>query len=378
MSDSQLNVLLLSGDFEVRGSSAYTLRLAEHLTAYDVKPRVICPDARMVGADKLADLPITVYGQMNFPVLRRLVMELIRRDLLSDVPDLIHIQSRNVLWQGAWLARRLRRPFVLTVHDSLQPREHLTLNRRWGERIITVSDSVKAELIGHTNMSEDRVTVIHSGVESSAENGLRVLDPNHVPVVGTAGPLEAVKGLPFFLGAAQRVLAAHKDVEFLVSGAGPEEGNLRRLARDLEISEHVTFVPNLHDFGASIAAMDIFCLPSLRQGLGTIMLEAMLLGKPVIASGVGGVYSVVRDRETGLVVPPSDSEQLAQKILELLNDPVKARAMAESGQRFVQEEFSVANMVSQTVDVYRQVVEQSAAGVRTGQAADENHVESET
>ena len=142
------------------------------------------------------------------------------------------------------------------------------------------------------------------------------------------GPLEAVKGHVFFLGAAQRVAAAHPETEFLVAGAGPEEENLRRLARELGINHNVTFASNLYDFSASLAAMDIFCLPSLRQGLGTIMLEAMALGRPVIASGVGGIYSVVRNNETGLVVPPSDSAALAERILEL-----SARSGPRAGDR---------------------------------------------
>ncbi|HUF37494.1 MAG TPA: glycosyltransferase family 4 protein, partial [Anaerolineales bacterium] len=171
-----------------------------------------------------------------------------------------------------------------------------------------------------------------------------------------AGPLEAIKGLPFLLGAAAKVLRNRQDVEFLIAGSGPEEEGLRRLARELEISGHVTFVPNLLDFTESLAAMDIFCLPSLRQGLGTIMLEAMALGKPVIATGVGGVYSVVREGETGLVVPPQDSSRLAERILELLNDPVRARAIGESGRRLVQSEFNVETMVRRTAELYREIL----------------------
>jgi glycosyltransferase involved in cell wall biosynthesis len=201
------------------------------------------------------------------------------------------------------------------------------------------------------------VTVIHSGVDAPQKvEGAPILDPGHTPVVGTAGPLEAVKGIPFFLGAAQKVIAVNKNVQFLVSGAGPEEANLRRLARDLGIAEQVTFAPNLVDLFTSLSAMDIFCLPSLRQGLGTIMLEAMALGRPVIATGVGGVYSAVRDNETGLVVPPSDSRRLAERILELLEDPLRARALADAGRRQVLEEFSVQRMVKETAELYREVL----------------------
>ena len=127
----------------------------------------------------------------------------------------------------------------------------------------------------------------------------------------------------------------------------------------------MTFVPNLYDFAISLEAMDIFCLPSLRQGLGTIMLEAMALAKPVIATGVGGVYSVIRDGETGLVIPPSNSESLSNSILELLNDPLKARAMGESARELVRQQFRVETMVEKTVEQYQLAVQ---GAVSTGSA----------
>lgn len=357
MDDSQINVLLFAGRFQVRGSSAYTLRLAQHLEEYGVRANIVCSDAQSVQSGLRAELPITEYRQLDFPIWGRAVMELMCRDLLNNVPDLIHIQSRNVLAQGSRLARRLGCPFVLTVHDYLQRRERLRFDTVRGRRIIAVSDSVKSELLERIGFPSEMASVIQSGVDVSTETAaIPVLDPAHLPVVGTAGPLEAVKGLPFFLGAAQRVLAIKPYVEFIVSGAGPEETNLRRLVRDLGITEHVTFVPNLFDFTSSLAAMDVFCLPSLRQGLGTIMLEAMAMGRPVIATGVGGVYSVIQDGQTGLVVPPSNSEQLAGRILELLNDPVRARALGEAGRSMVRQEFGVEKMVDKTAQLYREVL----------------------
>jgi glycosyltransferase involved in cell wall biosynthesis len=357
MADSQLNVVLLAGRFEVRGTSAYTLRLAEHLADHDVSATIVCADARLVELNKRTKLAIREYPYMSLPVWGRLVMRSLQRDVSLERPNIIHIQSWEMLAEGTWLARRLDCPLVLTAHDYLPMRSRFRFDPSSVQRVIAVSQSVKSELLSRVTLSDEMVTVIHGGVEvSAAPETLPVLDPGHVPVVGTAGPLEAVKGLPFFLGAARRVLAVRKQVEFLISGGGPEEGNLRRLVRELEIADHVTFVPNLPDFAASLAAMDIFCLPSLRQGLGTIMLEAMAMGKPVIASGVGGVYSVVRNNETGLVVSPSDSGELSRRILELLGDPVWARAIGEAGRRTVHEQFGIEQMVRQTVNLYHEVL----------------------
>ena len=357
MSDPQPKVLLLAGRFEVRGTSAYTLRLAEHLGEHGITANVVSSDARSVAPKRRERLQIRDYPYLSAPVVGRIVVEMLRRDLAADPPDLIHIQSRAMLVHGARLAARLKRPFVLTVHDYLQYRERFRFDRRWGRRVIALSDSVKNELVTRTRLPEEMVTVIYGGVEQAAALRMpAVLDPGHVPVIGTAGPLEAVKGHSYFLAAAQKVLAAGRDAEFLIAGSGPEEGNLRHLARQLGIARSVTFVPNLYDFSISLAAMDIFCLPSLSQGLGTIMLEAMAMGKPVIATNVGGVYSVVRDNETGLIVPPKNSLRLAERLLELLDDPVRARALAEAGRQLVRKQFGTDRMVAQTAELYRQIL----------------------
>ncbi len=338
----------------------YTLRLAEHLSAHNIESRVICADARMVEVKRREELKIAEYPHLTTPVAQRITLEILARELQKKPPDLIHIQSREMLAQGVWLARRLRCPYVLTVHDYLNPSERVRFDVRWGRKAIAVSESVRTELLSRVSLPEDKVEVIHSGVEPDKQiDTLPVLAEGHIPVIGTAGPLEAMKGLPYFLRAAQLVLESKREVEFLISGAGPEEANLRQLARDLKISEQVTFVPNLLDYAACLAAMDIFCLPSLKQGLGTIMLEAMTLGKPVIATGVGGVYSVIRDNETGLVIPPSDSETLAECVMKLLDDVDWARSIGHAGREMVKQNFNVETMVRLTVDLYRQIAEEN-------------------
>jgi glycosyltransferase involved in cell wall biosynthesis len=86
------------------------------------------------------------------------------------------------------------------------------------------------------------------------------------------------------------------------------------------------------------------------------MLEAMARGKPVIATGVGGVDSIVTDGQTGLVVPPSDSERLSERILDLLRDPEMARRIGNAGREIVREQFRVDRMIARTAELYREIV----------------------
>lgn len=356
MTDSP-HILLLAGPFALRGTSAYTLRLAEHLPQHGFRVEIDTPNASRIVPKLREQLPIHEYPRLLTPLWGQLVRRWMLNDVLKEPPALIHIQSRRMLPLGTWLARRLGCPFVVTIHDFLRPRERLSFTDTQGRHIIAVSEPVQADLLRQPRLLPKWLSVIHCGVDVDAASAKPILNPTRRPVIGTAGPLEASKGLPYFLGAAQRVLATGIEAEFLVAGSGPEEANLRRLARELEIAEHVTFVPNILDLKSSLSAMDIFCLPSLRQGLGTMMLEAMALGRPVIASAVDAVETIIRDNETGLIVPPSQSEPLAQRMLELLREPFNARRIGDAARQMVQRDFHVTDMIQKTVAVYRNILE---------------------
>lgn len=351
------SILLVAGRFQARGSSSYTLRLAEQLADYGYAAHIVCPDATMVPQSLRSRLSIHEFGLLDTSLLRSLSVALTARDVASFSPQLVHVQSRAALPFGIPLARRLKLPCVLTIHDYLSRWESVPTDPALIKRMIAVSESVRDDLKDRSGVSEKQLDVIHCGVSiPELGDNADVLDGSRIPVVGTAGALELAKGVSFLLDAARTVIDAGHDVEFLIAGTGPEEHALRMQARKLKLSERVTFVPNLPDFQSSLRAMDIFCLPALVQGLGTVMLEAMSFGRPVITTGVGGVSSVVTDDRTALAVPPSDSDALARRIIELLNDPVRARAIGNAGRQHVIESFSANQMVARTAAVYDDVL----------------------
>lgn len=358
MSESELHVLLLAGRFEVRGTSRQTIHLGRYLPQHGIDARIICSDAAVIPTEQRRELRIREVPWLDSRLLRRWRDWIVYRELDDCVPDLIHVQERSLLSLGRQLAGRLERPYVASVHDYLAPRESLRIDWRWCRRIIAVSESVKQELVAHSSIPENRVTVIHSGVNTATDvDEGDVLQPGQAPVVGTAGPLELAKGLRYFLDAVPLVLKQHPDVEFLIAGAGPEERNLRSQVRKLNIGEHVTFVPASMDISNSLVAMDVFVLPAIKQGLGTMMLEAMVRGRPVIATRAGGVYSAVTDGQTGLLVPPRDSAALADRILQLLSDPLHARSIGRAARAAVQRQFPVERMVEQTAALYHNILE---------------------
>ncbi len=356
MADADLSLLMVCSRYQARGSSLYTRRLLRGLAGEGVDSTVLTARAGALAEEKSTEVRVIEQARLDNPVLGRVALSLALPKLAAAPPDVIHAQSRSNLGRAQWLARVLDRPLVVTVHHHLRAHDRFRVDRGVCHKVLAVSESVKSDILRRSRCPESLVDVIPSGVEYwPDEHAPPPLAPQRLPVVGTAGPLEAIKGFPFFLGAARRVVDAGRDVEFVVAGSGPEEANLRRMARELGLADRVTFVPYGGDFVDALSAMDLFVLPSLQQGLGTIMLEAMSLGRAVIATGVGGVYSVVKDGETGLIVPPSDHRALAVRILDLLDHPDRARALGSAARQLVRTQFSVKRMVDDTLRVYREI-----------------------
>lgn len=357
MASQEPSILLLAGRLEVRGRTSQLLHLARRLPDEGFKIQLLCPNASRLGREAIQGIPVREAPAMEWPVVRRAAWYWLLWELDESPPDLIHIYQRRMLPFGTWLARQLRRPYVVTFHDFLRPGETLTIDQVLCRRYLAVSEPIRDELFAQPRFPQELVEVIHSGVETDFIHAPpELLSANQSPVIGTAGPLEFDKGHDVFIRATPLILQEFPNAQFVIAGTGPEESRLRQLVRELRMSEYVTFVSGMADLSVAIEAMDIFVLPSLRQGLGTIMLEAMARSRPVIASQSGGIYQIVREGVTGLLVPPSDSPALAQRVIDLLRNPEQARQLGQAAREQVKTSFRVEDMVDKTAELYRAVL----------------------
>jgi glycosyltransferase involved in cell wall biosynthesis len=359
MADSSLRVLLMDGELSFRGSSLLTLRIARGLERRELDTALVCTGCEGIEESLLRGVRLHEIPGYTLPIWGRFVLRTIYRDLKEQRPDVIHLQDSRLLSQGAVLARKLNRPLIASVGDQ-QEAAGIFLRRPIPQlkMLISVSDSVQSQIPGLGALEGVQRRVILPGVDIPSGAAVDLpLDDDRPPVIGMAGPLEAVKGASFFLRACHRVVEAGQDIRIVIAGSGPEEHSLRQLAGSLNLSRRLTFVDGGVSMQGYLPAIDIFCLPSLQQGLGVMMLEAMALGRPVIASGVGGVTSVIEDRVTGLIVPPSDSVSLSERILELLRQRDFARQLAAAGQELMRTKFSEQRMLDELLEVYRDVAQ---------------------
>lgn len=165
-----------------------------------------------------------------------------------------------------------------------------------------------------------------------------------------------VKDHPMFLRAAARVRAAVPDVGFVIAGEGELMEELRELAAQLGIQDDVFFIGRCDSVADLLFASDVGVLSSRAEGLANAILEYMAGGLPVVATDVGGAREAIAEGETGYVVASGDDEKMADRIIELLNEPERARSMGERGKLIVAEKFSCDRHLQNTLELYDELL----------------------
>ncbi len=258
---------------------------------------------------------------------------------------------------------------VYTEHSMLERQRRLTrlgnlLTYPLNDVTIAVSDAVLHSVLYRQIFKHGIFVTIHNGIDL---NAIEIADtcrvslkeslgiPAHHQVVGNVANLRPGKGHQYLLEAAQLVLNQCPDVTFVIVGREKEKVDLERLqelAQRLEIQDRVIFTGFRRDVFQVMSTFDIFVLPSLWEGFGIVLLEAMALGKPVIGTDVDGIPEIIADGLNGFLVEPRNSQQLANRILRLLHDETLRNRMGQNGMQKVRLRFSIERTVKEMEKVY--------------------------
>lgn len=211
-----------------------------------------------------------------------------------------------------------------------------------------------------------KMRLIRNGVEAPADDGpggerrreaLRAALKLDGPVVGAIARLHRQKGVEHLLRAAPKILAGNPEAKIVVAGGGPLEDKLRRLATRLGLDRRVLLLGERTDARDLLALFDVCVLPSLWEGLPLVLIEAAMLGRPIVASDIDGVREVLRDGETGLLVPPARPAALAAAVGRLLEDPALAARLGAAARAEIPVEFTLERMVAETQRLYLELAE---------------------
>lgn len=288
------------------------------------------------------------------------------RDLLKgEQVDLIHAHEFDANVQGAAVAAYLGIPLVATVHGKHYFWEKLRrrLAYRWVSRhatMVAVSEDLKRFIVQNVGIDSARIPVLYNGVDvplppdpADIEACRREMNlPESDRVIGVVGNLYPVKGHQYLIDAIPAVLGKYPNTSFLFAGRGHLESDLKQQVNRLGLDKQVHFLGLRQDIPRILALLDVFVLPSLSEGLSMAILEAMMAGRPVIATRVGGNPEIVLDGETGFLVPSKDSHALAESLITLLKDRHLANQFGEKGKRRAEDQFSLQTMVNAYQSLY--------------------------
>jgi glycosyltransferase involved in cell wall biosynthesis len=277
----------------------------------------------------------------------------------SGVPAIVHTPHGhvfyghfNALW--SWV-------FVLVER----------LLARVTTRLIALTEAERDDHLERGVGREDQFVVIPSGIdlERFQDGGqTRSERPDWFPcppgsfVVGSVGWLTPVKGHRFLIEAAARLKPFFPNLHVVLVGNGELQTELSALADRLGLKDSVHFLGERDDVEVCLSAMDLFVLPSLNEGMGRALVEAMAAGLPVIASRTGGVPALIEHGRTGLLVPAGDADALAEAIRQALDRPDWAKRMGQAASQRIDRMFDAAAMVHAVEQVYEQAL--SEAGIR--------------
>jgi glycosyltransferase involved in cell wall biosynthesis len=239
----------------------------------------------------------------------------------------------------------------------------VSLANKWLRRIICVSEGVKQELIGQ-DIDPAKCTVVHNGIDTDtkprvAPAEIRMnLHAGDGVLIGTVGSLMRRKRIADLIRVvATLVRERGKSVSCVIVGAGPEQSNLAAEAERLGVADKVVFAGFQADAVSYINAFDIFALSSEKEGLPRVILEAMLMTKPVAASKVTGVTELVVNGQTGFLLPLGGTRQWVDALERLIDEPALRRRMGEAGRQRVLEQFSIDKYVAGVSAVLDEVLE---------------------
>jgi len=360
-----LRVLHINSARTWRGGEQQTLWLCQGLQRRGHEVFLACPPNsdlhQRANKVSIAVCPVAMRGEWDLWAVRDLV-----RAIRLHCIEIVHFHTAHAHTLGLLAAQWTNVPIrILTRRVDFHIHKH-PLNRwKYGPAltaILAISGGIRKVLI-QNGLEPERVITVHSGID--LQRIQNVSDPSYLRVefgisedtlvVGIIAALAPHKHHENFLEAAAIVKKSMAKVRFLIVGEGDLRAELEGLSASLGLSGDVVFTGFRKDVGEIIQILDIFVLSSYLEGMGTSILDALALGKPIVATGVGGIPEIVLHGKNGLLVPPRNPQKLADAILKLAKSPALRDQMGAFGKEHVKN-FPIEKTVEQTEAVYTRLV----------------------
>ena len=367
-------ILYVHGVEAIGGAERDLMALLQSLDRKQWEPHVVCPGTGPF-REQLHAIGVPTHS-LSLPPWRKPLVFFQRRSAIRQLsalvaqldPAMIHV---NDIW---WVPHTLRAvagcrstpvPIVAHVRQEIEPAKVRRYELDRVEAVIAISRQIEQPLIAG-GVSASKVRTIYSGIDLSEkpvaheDQAMRRMIgvPEGAVLVGTVANLFPRKGYEVMLRALPAILREISSVHYVIVGSdeGDYADRLKRLAHEMQIEDRVHIVGFRDPVQPFLSSLDLYVHPALMEGFGIAVVEAMAMGKAVVATTTGGLPEVVAQGETGLLVPPGDVESLAATVESLLKDRARREQMGRNGMARAQERFSLDASVQRVEQLYGEVL----------------------
>jgi glycosyltransferase involved in cell wall biosynthesis len=367
-------ILYVHGIAAIGGAERDLIALLKALDRDTWEPHVVCPGTGPF-LEQLHANAIPTHA-LSLPAWRKPLAVLKRRLAIGHLgalvdqlgPAMIHV---NDIW---WVPHTVNAiasytsnpvPVVAHVRQEIEPAKVQRYKLDRVEAVIAISRQVEQSLIAG-GVSANKVRTLYSGIDLSEcfpvhdDQAIRQMIglPSDAVLLGTVANLFPRKGYEVMLRALPAIVRAVPTVHYVI--VGNDDNNyadqLKILSQELKIADRVHIIGFQDPVHPILASLDLYVHPALMEGFGIAVVEAMAMGKAVVATTTGGLPEVVAHGETGLLVPPGDIESLAATVVSLLEDRIRREQMGRNGKARAHEQFSLDKSVAQVVQLYGEVL----------------------
>ena len=290
-------------------------------------------------------------------------------------PHIVQTQALHTNVLGRLAAKVAFIPIIISTENSLPDIEKRIINRIANipltfisnlldyatDKIIVVSDDIRR--LKNSFGKSHKIELIHPPMDPDLFSLISTRDLYRIPfteptspVLGIVGRLSREKGHTYLIAAMPEILTIAPGARLVIVGSGPDEKKLKEQVTLLHVAKNVEFVGYTRQVAAELARMDVLFVPSLTEGLPIVILEAMLVGLPVIGSWVGGIPEAISHGETGILVPPRDTAALVQALRYLIMHPQQAAEMGKQGKKKVLSDFHPSKFLEAHEKLYERLV----------------------
>lgn len=364
-----MKILHLIPNLGIGGTEKTILELCRGLDKNRFQNFVAAIKSEGETAERLKRIPVPVTalhsaegflpGLLDLP---RVVFK-ISQLILKIEPDIVHTWLTRANVVGRLAALLVHHPRTIS---SLRVMESEKQYHLWAEYLtqmlcnaVTVNcTALEKFAVEKIWIPKNKVVLIFNGIQippSPLAGEGRVRDGSDF-LIGSIGRLHAQKGMDIFIRAAQIVLKQFPDFKFVVAGDGPEKQSLQKLAHNLGIESQVKFCGWVHPSADFLKTLNIFVLTSRWEGMPNVILEAMALKIPVVATEVGGVPDLIENEKSGLLVESKNTDACAEAMLRLIQQPALRQQFTKNAFQRVSEKFSLKQMIQSYESLYESLV----------------------